>query len=274
MSDPLGPSILAAILLILAAMFYALNTALPHADAADLKKKADSGNPFAGRILRLLNRYDEGYGEIRLSYVLLVCGGYASLISWLMPFTARQLSLSNAVAALLVLVVYSLVAFTLTAIVPGGIANHSPKMTLTVISGPAEWSLRILSPVTGAAFLLGKGLLSPFRIKPIIPSENVTEEEIRMMVDIGGEKGAIEADEKEMIENIFEFNNMNAEDCMVHRKDMTAVDLDAAEDEVLEIITQSGLSRFPVYEDSVDNIVGILTSWDFLINRCSGMPKP
>ena len=95
-----------------------------------------------------------------------------------------------------------------------------------------------------------------------------------MMVDIGEEKGSIETTEKEMIENIFEFNNTTAEDCMIHRKDITAIDVDSTDDEVLTAIEESGRSRFPVYEDSIDNVIGLLISRDFLLNRCSAAPKP
>ena len=94
------------------------------------------------------------------------------------------------------------------------------------------------------------------------------------MVDIGEEKGAIEADEREMIENIFEFNNMDAGDCMIHRKDITAIDVEATDAEVLETIRDSGLSRFPVYEDSIDNVLGILTTRDFLISQVEGNRAP
>ena len=67
---------------------------------------------------------------------------------------------------------------------------------------------------------------------------------------------------------------MNAEDCMIHRKDITALDVESTEDEVLTTIVESGRSRFPVYEDSIDNVIGILTSRDFLLSRCSDNPKP
>ena len=87
------------------------------------------------------------------------------------------------------------------------------------------------------------------------------------MVDIGEEKGAIESDEREMIENIFEFNNMDAGDCMIHRKDITAIDIESTSDEILATIRESGLSRFPVYEGSIDNVLGILTTRDWLISR-------
>jgi putative hemolysin len=121
---------------------------------------------------------------------------------------------------------------------------------------------------------LGALVLKPFHIKPADAGDAVTEEDIMQMVDIGEEKGAIESDEREMIENIFEFNNMNAGDCMIHRKDITAIDIESTSDEILATIRESGLSRFPVYEGSIDNVLGILTTRDWLISRAEGRDTP
>ena len=134
--------------------------------------------------------------------------------------------------------------------------------------------MMILSPVTRLCMALGVLVLKPFRIKPADVGDAVTEEDIMQMVDIGEEKGAIEADEREMIENIFEFNNMNAGDCMIHRKDITAIDIESTDAEILETIRQSGLSRFPVYEGSIDNVLGILTTRDYLLSRADGRNVP
>ena len=94
-----------------------------------------------------------------------------------------------------------------------------------------------------------------------------------MMVDIGGENGAIEEAEKEMIENIFEFNNSTAEEVMTHRTDVTSIWVDDTEDEILRTICDSGLSRFPVYNENMDDIIGILNTRDFLLNAQSDNPK-
>ena len=273
MVDPLGPSILSVLCLVFAGFIYALNAALPCVDESELRRQAED-SPQARRVLRLLNRFDQGYGEIRLSYVLLLICAFAILWSFAGPLLGALVHLPALLIAVIALAVFSVIAITLTAIIPGGIAAHSPKAALRAAAAPAEWAVLALSPVTLAAYWLGKALLRPFHIQPGMAAEHISEEEIRMMVDIGEEKGAIEADEKEMIENIFEFNNMNAEDCMIHRKDITAIDADDTPDEVMATITESGLSRFPVYEDSIDNVIGILTSRDFLINRCSPAPKP
>ncbi|NCB64303.1 MAG: HlyC/CorC family transporter, partial [Clostridia bacterium] len=98
--------------------------------------------------------------------------------------------------------------------------------------------------------------------------------EIRMMVDIGEEKGAIQREEKEMIENIFEFNNTTAEDVMIHRTDMVLIWTGDTDEEIMATIADSGLSRFPVYEEDADDVLGILSTRDYLINVRQEHPKP
>ena len=96
--------------------------------------------------------------------------------------------------------------------------------------------------------------------------EEVSEDEIMAMVEEGEESGAIERNEKELIENVFEFNNTTAEDVMIHRTDMVTLSLDDDEETILSAIRESGLSRFPVYQGNVDDIVGILSTRQYLLN--------
>ncbi|MBQ8851256.1 MAG: HlyC/CorC family transporter [Oscillibacter sp.] len=114
--------------------------------------------------------------------------------------------------------------------------------------------------------------------KPILDllhrGEEVSEEEIMAMVEEGEESGTIETAEKELIENIFEFNNITAEDIMVHRTDMVSLSLEDDDQTILDAIRQSGLSRFPVYQGDVDDIVGILSTREYLLNATSAQPKP
>ncbi len=104
--------------------------------------------------------------------------------------------------------------------------------------------------------------------------DEVSEDEIMAMVEEGEESGAIQSNEKELIENIFEFNNITAEDVMIHRTDMVTLALDEEEDVILDTIRQSGLSRFPVYQNDVDDIVGILSTREYLLNFHLPNPKP
>lgn len=104
--------------------------------------------------------------------------------------------------------------------------------------------------------------------------EQVSEDNIRAMVEEGEESGAIQSNEKEFIENVFEFDNTTAKDVMVHRTDMVTLSADAEEDEILDAIRQSGLSRFPVYGEDADDILGVLSTRDYLLNFHQSDPLP
>ena len=111
-------------------------------------------------------------------------------------------------------------------------------------------------------------------LKLLHRKDQVSEDNIMAMVEEGEESGAIQANEKEFIENVFEFDNTTARDVMVHRTDMVSLPADAEEEEILAAIRQSGLSRFPVYGEDVDDIVGILSTRDYLLNFRDRPPKP
>ncbi|MBQ8801940.1 MAG: HlyC/CorC family transporter [Clostridium sp.] len=94
------------------------------------------------------------------------------------------------------------------------------------------------------------------------------------MVEEGEEAGSIQANEKELIENVFEFDTLTARDLMVHRTDMATLALDDDEQTILDTIRETGLSRFPVYEEDADDIVGILSTRAYLLNFHLPEPKP
>lgn len=102
----------------------------------------------------------------------------------------------------------------------------------------------------------------------------VSEDNILAMVEEGEESGAIQSNEKELIENVFEFDTMTARDVMVHRTDMVTLSVEDSEEEILETIRESGLSRFPVYEEDVDDILGVLSTREYLLNFHQPYPKP
>ena len=126
-----------------------------------------------------------------------------------------------------------------------------------------------ISLCINAVQLLWRPVLNLIRRK-----DEVSEDNIMAMVEEGEESGAIQTNEKEFIENVLEFDNSTAKDVMVHRTDMVTLPADAEEDTILEVIRQSGLSRFPVYGDDVDDIVGVLSTRDYLLNFHQSSPKP
>jgi len=104
--------------------------------------------------------------------------------------------------------------------------------------------------------------------------DQVSEDNIMAMVEEGEESGAIRSNEKEFIENVLDFDNSTAKDVMVHRTDMVTLSADAKEGEILDVIRQSGLSRFPVCGEDADDILGILSARDYLLNFHQSNPLP
>ena len=104
--------------------------------------------------------------------------------------------------------------------------------------------------------------------------EKVSEDNIMAMVEEGEESGAIQSNEKTLIENVFDFDTMTARDVMVHRTDMVTLEVDDDDETVMEAIRTSGLSRFPVYQEDVDDIVGVLSTREYLLNCRLPQPKP
>jgi len=117
------------------------------------------------------------------------------------------------------------------------------------------------------------GVLKLFGIDPNQQAEEITEEEIRMMIDVGEENGNIEQSDKDMINNIFEFDDRTVEELMSHRTEITAIDIDSSLEEAVKIAIESGYSRIPVFEEDLDSIVGILYVKDLLSYVNEGQSK-
>lgn len=166
-------------------------------------------------------------------------------------------------------------AFVLISVaMPRHAARRRPYGVLRVLFLPA-WAVHIvLWPVCLMLDGLARIALLPLGVGRGQETGPVSEDGIRAMVDMGGESGAIEAAEKQMIENVFEFNNLTAEDIMVHRTDMCVLWEEDTDEEIFAAIRSSGLSRFPMCREDVDDVIGILSTRDYLLNFHSQSPKP
>ncbi len=271
-SDPFGSLVLLIVFFVLGAFLRAAAAAAQLVDESTLEEDS--------REARFVAACENRFGGPSTAFVLLALGACACAFAWLGAPLSERLGelissdfLSTLLAGAALWLLTGLAYAALAALAPAYIAAHAPEKTLRRCVGPAFFALRALKPVLLAAQGLAALVLKPFGVRPAAFSERITEREIRMMVDIGQEKGEIEADEKQMIENVFEFNNITAEECMVHRKDVTAIDIEDGPEDILATIRESGLSRFPVYEEDVDNILGVLTTRDYLLNECAGRER-
>ena len=123
--------------------------------------------------------------------------------------------------------------------------------------GPLLFVAKITKPAVKLLSFSTNLVVRILGFDPNSDEETVTEEEIRMMVDVGQEKGVIEDTQKEMIDNIFEFDDIDVSDIMTHRTDMYAVEANDSLQHVIDISVERGYSRIPVYDDDPDNIIGI-----------------
>ena len=270
--DPFSSLILIILFMFAGAYLRAAEAAARLIDESALAKDSPAA--------RFVSACDDRFGAPSAAFGLMMLAAcacafsafFAPLAQWLDGLFHAQL-LASLLSGVLLWLLTALLYISVCALLPTYVAAHAPEKTFARTLGLAMFLLALFKPLLLFAKGLASLILKPFHVPVRALGERITKQEIRMMVDIGEEKGEIEADEKQMIENVFEFNNMTAVECMVHRKDVTAIDVEDDPDAILQTIQDSGLSRFPVYEEDVDNILGILTSRDYLLNDCFGRGK-
>lgn len=161
-------------------------------------------------------------------------------------------------------IVLSYFSLVLGELVPKRIAQKYPEKWAFTAANIVKTFGVVMRPFTAFLTASTNLILKLFRIDPVDKDKEVTEEEIRMMVDVGSETGNIEDTEKEMIENIFEFNDKEVSEIMTHRKKIVSLPIDAPYEEVMRIAKEERYTRIPVYEDTIDNIEGILHIKDLI----------
>ena len=283
--DPLLPQILLLVILILINAFFAASEmAVVSLSEGKVRKQAEDGDKKAAKLLKLIQQPDNFLSTIQIGITLagFLASAFAAdsfaerLVRWLVDDCGVTLvpeGTLNAIAVVVITLVLSYFTLVIGELVP-------KRLALKKAEGVARATCGVVSALSGLfrplIWLLAKSTNAMLRLLGIDPKEveeEVSEDEIRMMVDIGEETGAIETNEREMIENIFEFNNTTAEDVMIHRTDMVMIWVEDPPEEILKTIEESGMSRFPVYNENADDIVGLLNTRDFLFNTHRENPK-
>ena len=284
--DPFLPKlILLAVLILINAFFAAAEIAVISLSETKLRHQAEDGDKKAERLLKLTQAPDHFLSAIQIAITLagFLSSAFAAdsfsdpLVKWLVEtrgVTALEPHALNNLMVVLITLVLSYFNLVLGELVPKRIAMKKTEAVARFTAGVVSAVAAVFRPVIWLLSKSTNGVLRLLHIDPRADQEDVSEDEIRMMVDLGQERGAIEASEKELIENIFEFNNTTAEDVMVHRTDMVMVWVQDASQDVLNTILTSGRSRFPVYQEDADDIVGILNTRDFLLNAQEENPAP
>ena len=281
-ADPWGPLLLQLVLIFVNGWFAATEVAILSLNELKLRTEAEEGDKVAAKLLKLSESPNKFLSTIQVCITLagflgsaFAADAFAAPLAQLLIDAGVKLDAGvlNTLCVIAITVVLSYFTLVLGELTPKRIAMHYPdkmaRLSLRVIT----FCSALFRPVVWLLSVSTNGLLRLMGIDPNADEEEVTEEDIRALVDMGEESGAIEEAEKEMIENIFEFNNLTAENVMTHRTDVTAIWVDEDWDVILQTIRETGLSRFPVYNEDMDDIIGTLNTRVFLLNMQTEHPR-
>ncbi|MCM1126783.1 MAG: hemolysin family protein [Lachnospiraceae bacterium] len=270
--DDGGPTASYAIffaLLLIDMFFYSSGAAIRDLNSKELSEHAQAGDKRAGKLYQIAVNPEQYINTVQLitTVINLIMG-----VSFLRMFSAmaQQVleggylkgavppALITALAFILSGAVLLYVLLTFGVLIPKRLGvRYSYKWAYTCIE-PVYFIMKLFAPVTGLITATSKGVLRLFGIHGDMNPEDVTEEEIISMVNEGHEQGVLLATEAEMINNIFEFGDKEAQDIMTHRNNILAIDRNITLEEALDYMLSESKSRFPVFEDNIDHIIGIL----------------
>ncbi|MDQ2905524.1 MAG: hemolysin family protein [Ktedonobacteraceae bacterium] len=243
--------------LILCALASAAETALTSVSRIKLKNLVEEGDEQAAVIERLLAQ-----PNIFLTTILIV-NSVAVIVAASMA-TVLALRFSSALGEVIAIVLISSVVLIFCEITPKTAVVQNPLRWARALVGVVRGTAWLLRPIVGLLTLLTTTLARLLGGRLKLPGPFVTEEELRLLVSVGEEEGVLEEEETEMIHSIFEFADTTTREVMVPRIDMVTLESDATVDEAVDLALQGGFSRIPVYEESIDNILGVLYTKDML----------
>ena len=262
--------VIVLIFILINAFFSAAEMAVISLNDAKIKKQAEDGDKKSKRVLRFIENPASFLATIQVGVTLagFLASAFAAnrftgrLTNWLDP--DGKYSFLGTVCTVLVTLILSYFSLVLGELVPKRIAqNNAEKLAFRSASIVRTFGT-IMKPFVRFLTISTNAVLRLLHIDPEVKETNVTEEEIRMLVDVGSEEGSIEDSEKQMIQNIFEFNDKDVAEIMTHRKQVVALPIDSSYEEVMDVATNEKYTRIPVYKETIDEIVGILHIKDLL----------
>ncbi len=255
---------------LLKALFVSSETAIELLNEAKLKKQAEDGDNKAKRLRKIVKSEAEFVDAMAFGSTSCTVWAMATAITYFWVAATKQ-QLTALPSSFRIFV-----AFVIAAILGGFLLTVFGKFLPRKL---ASYKFERIARITCSFIYVSRALLFVplklcsavsllfvrlFGIDPSKQQEDTTEEEILLMVDAGEEKGVIEEAQKEMINNIFDFSDISASEIMTHRTEIVATKRDSTIEQVVQLAIEHGISRIPVYSDSIDNIIGVLFVKDFL----------
>ncbi len=281
-SDSILPQLLLQLVLIAVnALFAATEIAVISLNETKVRRMAEGGDRKAAKMLRMVTEPTGFLSTIQICITLAGFLGSAfaadnfsdKLVNWLIndcEVSGVSPSALDTISVIIITLVLSYFTLVLGELVPKRIAMKRPEGIARAVSGLMIGMTTVLRPIIWLLTVSTNGVLRLCGIDPEDNAEEVSEEEIIMMLDEGEEAGSIESGEKELIKNVFSLNDTTAEDVMVHRSQVAFLKRDDAQTTLLNEIAESGYSRFPVYGENIDDIVGILYAKTYLTAQSRG----
>ncbi len=262
-------------LIFLNAFFASSEIALLSVNDSKLRKEAEDGNKKSALLLKIVENPSKFLSTIQVGVTLsgflnsaVASSSFADIITYKLAsswsFAAKHMSFINTVCIVLITILLSFITLVCGELVPKRYAMKYSDKVAKMSAKPLKITGVIFSPFIKIVTLSVNAVLKLMGINPNEDEDTVTEEEILLMVNEGQEKGLIGDEESEMINNIFEFDDKTAMNVMTHRTEIAAFDINDDYDKVLNTAVEERYSRFPVYETSVDNIIGIIHIKDLL----------
>jgi len=265
--------VILVVLILISGVLSSAEIALSSSNRNKVKMQAEAGDKKAKWLLAAIDEPSNFFAttQLYITFIAFFSGAYAAssftppLMTWIEQV---GLPISESIAEPLVFIfitaILTYVALVFGELVPKRIAmQYAIPFAMRAIVIINALSIIALPVVKGLSFS-SKAILRLIGIKGDLPEEDITKEEILMIVETGSEHGHIDESEQDMIENIFDFDKITAADICTHRLDVVALPIDADFKEAIDVLTVENYTRIPVYEESIDNTLGILHSKDMM----------
>ena len=267
--------LLVGFLILVNAFFSGTEMAVITLNDAKIRKMGEEGNKRAKKVVKFLDKPSNFLATIQVGVTFAGFLSSAFAASSFADKVAALIDPSNkykwmtTLCTVVITIVLSYFSLIFGELVPKRIAQKYPEKWAFAAAGLVRFFGVLAKPFVAFLTLSTNAILRLCRIDPDSNDKEVTEEEIRMMVDVGSETGNIEDSEKEMIENIFEFNDKEVSEIMTHRKKIVSLPITASFEEVMKVAREERFTRIPVYNENIDDIEGILHIKDLI-----GIEKP
>ncbi|MBS5787666.1 MAG: HlyC/CorC family transporter [Clostridioides difficile] len=249
--------VILALLLITSAFFSASETSLMSLSKIRIRYMKDEGIKGANLVSSLTENSGKLLSAILVGNNLANIAATSISTSLLVSiFGSRGVVMATAIMTVLILIFGEITPKTIA-------ANDSERVALSV-SKPIKLVITVLTPVVWVLDKITNIIFKIFRIQNKGNTSYVTEEDLKTMVNVSHEEGVLEVEEREIINNVFEFGDMQAKSAMVQRIDIIAIDIEDKYEEIITLFKEEKLSRMPVYEETVDDIIGILNFKDII----------